>query len=119
MNWFRRRQRTADTFHTGHEGDDELLAQISQHSNLNIPRHWVHYLYCPGQHAAEQAAHEIHKQGWQIQALEQATLESEWVVVAERTHAVISPEAVQEARAFFEAVASRVRGQYDGWEASV
>ena len=43
----------------------------------------------------------------------------QWVVIAERNGAVTSPEAVREARTFFERVARQwPGGEYDGWEAS-
>lgn len=29
----------------GNPGDDQLLAHIAQHSNLDAGRHWVHYVY--------------------------------------------------------------------------
>lgn len=119
MSWFSRRERAARAFDTGHEGDNELLAQINKRSDLSSPRHWVHYLYTPDRPSAEQAATEIRAGGWHIQALEPDTERDDWGVVAEKPNAVTSPVAVQEARAFFEAVASRVNGEYDGWEASV
>lgn len=119
MNWFKRRHRPDRVFGTGHDGDDELLAQISRLSDLDNPRHWVHYLYCPNRVAAEQAANDARANGWGIQTVEQAARGDDWVVIAEKHDAVTSPTAVQEARAYFETIAARAGGRYDGWEAEV
>jgi hypothetical protein len=118
MSWFKRR-RPDRIFDTGHDGDDELLAQISRRSDLTKPRHWVHYLYCPNRAAAEQAAHDATDAGWGIQAVEPAAQGANWLVIADKHDAVTSPTAVQDARTLFEGIAARVGGQYDGWEAQV
>jgi hypothetical protein len=42
------------------------------------------------------------------------------VVIAEREGAVTTPDAVREARLFFESIAQQFPGsEYDGWEASL
>lgn len=105
---------------TGHTGDDALLAQIAARSDLKAPRHWVHYLYSADENAARAAAADIAANGWQLQRVDVAAQGNGWVVIAERHDAVISPDDVRAARAYFEAVASRVEGgAYDGWEASL
>ena len=105
---------------TGHSGDDTLLAQIAAHSDLLTPRHWVHYLYFKDELQARSAAQVIAAAGWQIQRVDVAADEgSQWVVIAEQ-QAATSPDAVREARIFFEGVAAtHDRGDYDGWEASL
>ena len=117
MGFFRRGK--GSQFDTGHPGDDELLAQLSRMSDLAAPRHWVHYLYFASESAARGAAGVVSAAGWQLQEVaESATGGPDWVVIAERHGAVTSPQAVREARVFFEAVAGRWSGEYDGWEAS-
>jgi hypothetical protein len=107
-------------FDTGHTGDDDLLSRISKYSDLDEPRHWVHYLYCQDESAAREAAGEIRAGGWDIQSTEPAAQGPGWVVIAEKHDVVTSATAVRAARAFFESVASRVSGgDYDGWEVSV
>jgi hypothetical protein len=105
---------------TGHAGDDALLAQIASRSDLETPRHWVHYLYVPDEPRARSAAAVVSAAGWNIQRVEAAAGGGPaWVVIAE-AQAVTSPAAVREARLFFEGVAAtHDGGDYDGWEASL
>jgi len=114
------RRRNAVHFDTGHAGDDQLLAQLSQMSDLTAPRHWVHYLYFADEAAARGAAAVVAAAGWELQNVaESAAGGPEWVVIAERHGAVTSPEAVREARRFFDGIARQwAGGDYDGWEAS-
>ncbi len=116
---FLRRKKTAG-FGTGHSGDDQLLAQLSQMSDLSTPRHWVHYLYFANEAAARGAAPTIAAADWDLQQVaESAAGGPEWVVIAERHRAITSPKAVREARLLFERVAAQwPGGDYDGWEAS-
>jgi hypothetical protein len=105
---------------SGHPGDDELLAHIASSSDIEQPRHWVHYLYVSDEPQARSAAEVIGSAGWEIQRVDvSADGGPEWVVVAE-SHRVTTPHAVREARLFFEGVAAtHVGGDYDGWEASL
>lgn len=105
---------------TGHEGDDTLLSQIASKSDIDATRHWVHYLYVKDEPQARSAADVVSAAGWQIQRVDTAAGEEPgWVVIAE-SHAVTSPDAVRQARLFFEGVAATHEGgDYDGWEASL
>ncbi len=105
----------------GNPGDDQLLAHIAQHSNLDAGRHWVHYVYFANEDAAHAAAVQIRSGGWDIQRVDKsADGGPEWVVIAEKHGAVTSPVAVRDARQFFESVAAaHPGGDYDGWEASL
>ena len=118
MGLFRRHK--AASFDTGHAGDDQLLTQLAQMTDLSAPRHWVHYLYFADEAAARGAAEVVSAAGWTLQNVEESAAGGpEWVVIAERHGAVTSPEAVRDARVFFESVAQRwPGGDYDGWEAS-
>ena len=104
----------------GHAGDDALLAQIASQSDLDAPRHWVHYLYVQDESQARSAAQVISAAGWQIQRVDVAAGDGPgWVVIAE-AQAVTSPATVREARLFFEGVAAtHGLGDYDGREASL
>ncbi|KYH46288.1 ribonuclease E inhibitor RraB [Branchiibius sp. NY16-3462-2] len=115
-----RRHKTA-TFDTGHAGDDQLLTQLSKESDLGAPRHWVHYLYFADEADARAAAAVVQAAGWELQRVDESAAGGpEWVVIAERNGAITSPEAVHDARVFFEDVARRwPGGDYDGWEASM
>jgi hypothetical protein len=117
MPLFRKR---ASLESTGHSGDHQILQILStQHGPLEKPRHWVHYLYVADEPAARDAEQRVKAAGWQIQRVGEAAKGPGWVVIAERDGAVLSPEAVKAARAFFEGVAASLDGgEYDGWEAS-
>ena len=106
---------------TGHAGDDELLAQIAQHSDLEAGRHWVHYVYVADEDAARRAAEQVTAGGWDVQRVDRsASGGPAWVVIAEQHGAVTTPDAVRTARQFFESVAAAHRGgDYDGWEVSL
>lgn len=92
-----------------------LLAEIASRSDLETPRHWVHYLYAQDESQARSAAEVISAAGWQIQRVDVAAGGAPgWIVIAE-AHAVTSPAAVREARLFFEGVAATHEGgDYDG-----
>ena len=122
MGVFRRKPApSASLAPTGHEGDDELLTQIAQHSDLEAGRHWVHYVYVADEDAARRAAEQVTEGGWDIQRVDLAASGGpEWVVIAEQHGAVTTPDAVRTARQFFESVAAaHPGGGYDGWEASL
>ena len=122
MGLFRRKLEPAPSLgSTGHEGDDELLAQIALHSDLEAGRHWVHYVYVGDEDAARRAAEQVTAGGWDVQRVDlSAAGGPEWVVIAEQHGAVTTPDAVRTARQFFESVAAAHRGGgYDGWEASL
>jgi len=76
---------------TGHAGDDQVLAEIAKHSNLDEPRHWIHYLYVADESAARSAAEVVECAGWLLRAVEVAADGNGWVVIAEQTNVVTSP----------------------------
>ena len=118
MALFSKKQRLESS---GHAGDDKLLSIISSRSDLSAPRHWVHYLYFPGEAPARAAAEDAQAAGWNLQRVDEAaTQDGSWVVIAERHEVVVDPTSVREARETFESIASRYPGgDYDGWEASL
>lgn len=130
MSIFRRRTETANSPEptdpspavpqTGHAGDDQLLRQLAARSDLNQPRHWVHYLYFPDEQQARAAAGDIEYAGWTLTKVGPDPGDgTDWVVIAER-HTATTPQAVKEARQFFERTAhTHGAGEYDGWEASL
>lgn len=123
MPLFSRRSRAASnsTFNTGHAGDDELLGIIAQRSDLNAPRHWVHYLYFPDEASARSWSGSIEAAGWTLRTVAPAAVDDgSWVVMPERHDVVLSPDAVRDARTYFDAIAAQVESaEYDGWEASL
>ena len=122
MAIFRRKpQPTASLVPTGHAGDDELLAQIAQHSDLEAGRHWVHYVYVAHEAAARRAAEQVTAGGWDVQRVDpSADGGSAWVVIAEQRGAVTSPDPGRAPRPLVGSrPASHPGGEYDGWEASL
>ncbi|QMW67230.1 ribonuclease E inhibitor RraB [Mumia sp. ZJ1417] len=116
MALFRRRPTLPST---GNDFDDALLAELSKRSDLAHPRHWLHYVYAADESGARTVADASRDAGWHVQDVDTAADGNGWVIVAERDEAVVSPDAVREARAFFESLAASVTdGEYDGWEAS-
>jgi hypothetical protein len=112
--------RRAPVSPTGHAEDDELYALIAERSDITAPRHWVHYLYFPDESGARVACAAALDHGWVLQRVGAPAAGEEWIVIAERRDAVVTPEAIRDARAFFGALAASIRGgEYDGWEASV
>jgi hypothetical protein len=119
---FRKKSESAPVIpSTGDADDDQLLWRIAQQSDLAVGRHWVHYVYFANEGAARAAAAQIIASGWDVQRVDQsADGGPEWVVIAEQHGVVTSPEAVRNARMFFESVAAaHSGGDYDGWEASL
>lgn len=123
MPLFSRRPRPSQnrTFHTGHAGDDELLGIIAEQSDLSAPRHWVHYLYFPDERSARSWSQSIESAGWSLRTVARAAVDDgSWVVIPERHDVVLSPDAVRDARVYFDSIAAQVDGaDYDGWEASL
>jgi hypothetical protein len=123
MGLFSRRRagKKKTAFDTGNPADDQLLGIIAERSDLTKPRHWVHYLYFPDERNARLWADSIESAGWNIQeAGPAATDNGQWIVIPERHDFVVSPDAVKEARGYFESIVAQVaRAEYDGWEASL
>ncbi len=105
---------------TGDPEDDELYTLIARKSDITAPRHWVHYLYFADESGARTACAAAVDHGWALQRVGAAAVGEEWIVIAERRDAVVTPDAIRDARAFFGSLAESIRGgEYDGWEASV
>jgi hypothetical protein len=98
-----------------------VLDQLRQAgADLTVPRHVLHYLYFAEGFAAEAAAAQAAAHGF-----ETATTEPEpaagveaWSVRCERHDHTLSMDDVRDTTDFFEDLAARFGGSYDGWEAS-
>lgn len=101
--------------------DLAVLGQLMEAgADLDNPRHVLHYLYFPDQADALAAAEEAQAEGWQADAREPLPeYPDQWSVVCERDEAVLTADFVRESTDFFESLAARNQGEYDGWEASL
>jgi len=100
--------------------DLAVLGQLKDAgADLSQSRHVVYYSYAPTEAAARSMADEAAAKGFTTDIREPLPeLPHQWSVIAE-THAVCSPEFVRQSDDFFEELAGRLGGEYDGWEASL
>jgi Regulator of ribonuclease activity B len=86
-------------------------------ADLALPRHVIHFIYFDLEENARGAAQEVPKAGWEAMVEEPVEAKSQWMIRAEATR-VVDAHTVPSYRAWFEEVASRWNGEYDGWEAA-
>ncbi len=99
--------------------DLQVMGELMKHgADLTQPRHVVFYSYGPSATAAKSIAREGRARGLECDVREPLPeYPDKWAVVCE-THTVASPEFIRDTTDFFESVAERHGGEYDGWEAS-
>jgi hypothetical protein len=89
-------------------------------ADLDQPRHVLHYSYFPSREAAGAARDEMVLAGWSATVEEPLPgFPGQWSARAERPDAVLTPDFVRDSTDFFEGLAARHAGEYDGWEAGV
>jgi regulator of RNase E activity RraB len=124
---FRRRLQTeidpdARSPKTGIKYKDRLVVhQLFNHgADLSQPRHVIYYLYFANEDAAIQAALEASRRSFHVTINEPSPEDpSQWSVISEGHDIVIDPATVLANGDFFDDLADRLDGDYDGWEASV
>ena len=104
------------------QSSSKLDALTRQHlakagGDLNKPTDVVNYLYLPDEPKAQQAAAELRAAGYAVEVRPAAT-GNNWLARA-NIDMVPSHENIALIRERFEALASRLGGEYDGWEAAV
>ena len=125
MPLFKKRTRQADGLPAGYdvvdEGDRAVLHQlVSQGADLSKPRHVVHYLYVHTPHHQAEAAVAVRALGWEAEPRPPLPdYPNDWLVLAQRHGVVLTPKEVAATRGSLEQLATRLGGQYDGWEASI
>lgn len=100
------------------DADRLALRQLqSLGADLTKPRHVIHFLYFQDGGASHRAAEAIEEAGYSTKVVEPDERFREWRVHAEATR-VMSETTVDGFRSWFEQVAERWGGEYDGWEAA-
>jgi hypothetical protein len=110
------------------DGDRQVLAALAAHgSDLTKPAHTIHYLYFKTIDAANTAADELRTAGYENIRVHPTPTKSIWKrlfgarefsCIAE-THAVPSESAVFATTDRMNALAAKLGGEYDGWEARI
>jgi regulator of RNase E activity RraB len=124
---FRRNRRDAEAFdpdarspQLGVKYKDLLLLDqlMKLGSDLTQPRHVIHFSYAPSPEAQASMAGEARDRGFEVEAGEPLpAYPGDWPVRCEQTVA-LHPELVRDNTDFFEDLAARHGGEYDGWEAA-
>jgi len=100
------------------EADRLALKQLEgRGADLTQPRHVLHFLYFSNEAAAQRAADEIERAGYNATVDAPSETILEWTVRAEGNR-VVGASTVEAFRAWFEQIAGEFRGEYDGWEAA-
>jgi len=103
------------------EGDRKVIDQLLlSGSDLDRPRHTIHFLYFPSSETADGAAESLSQAGYSANPCERLDLgiPNEWPVIAEKTD-VVNAAAMELERIFLDAFAEALGGEYDGWETSL
>lgn len=108
-----------DTADLGWDDQSALTALVCAGADLEQPRHVLHYLYVLSEGTAYLVAAEMSAAGWFVEIDAPELGESEWLVLAQHLSSVLTPDAVLRTRVFFQQLARKYVGEYDGWEASV
>ena len=98
--------------------DKAVLVQLRKAgSDLSKPHKIEFFLYFPSHSAAEQAASQIRKAGFQVE-VEIASKDNNWLCFATKT---MVPElsALRRIRSDFDSLAASLKGDYDGWGTEV
>jgi hypothetical protein len=100
-------------------GRDKLSLQYLEKRGavLALPRHVIHFLYFDTEADAEHAREEIPEAEWDATVVAPNEPGKQWIVRAEGIR-VVDSQTVASYRAWFERVAERCNGEYDGWEAA-
>jgi hypothetical protein len=110
------------------DADRQVLAAMRSHgADLSKPAHTIHFLYFKTIDAANAAAAELRASGFEKLRVHRAPTKSLWKrlfgprefsCIAE-AHAVPAEPAVFATSDRMNALAQKLGGEYDGWEASI
>src|SRR5579863_8363562 len=97
--------------------DRDALREVLRVSKPGSPCVLAHYLYVPTKQLADQASTDLAQQGFQTE-VRPAAVGTDWLVLA-RHEVVPSVEMLAGARRTMEKLATKLEGEYDGWEAEI
>jgi hypothetical protein len=98
--------------------DQATLAQLARAgADLGKATDVVNYLYLPDEARAQEAGVALRSAGFTVQ-VRRAAQGPAWLALANRDM-IPSAANIQQMRELFEGLASRLGGEYDGWEAAV
>lgn len=119
MSWLFKSRKKPTSANAPKPNLDELtLEQLAKAgANLAKPTEVIIYLYLPDEARARSAADELEQAGYNVDVRTAATGPS-WLALA-KINMVPSLENIALLRGRFESLASRLGGDYDGWEAAV
>jgi Regulator of ribonuclease activity B len=119
MSWlFRSRKKPPSATAPKASLDQQTLQQLAKAGgNLAMSTNIINYLYLPDEARARTAAAELEQAGYQVE-VRRAAQGPLWLALA-KIDMVPSPENIALLRDRFETLASRLGGDFDGWEAAV
>lgn len=108
------------------QGDRQVLAQLAHYgSNLSKPHLINFYLYFTTKEVASRAAIEMRQEGYTVQVQpspepwwKRPFVTNKWCCFAQKT-LVPTEDAIFQTTDFFNKVAKKYHGEYDGWEAPI
>jgi hypothetical protein len=100
--------------------DLQVLGQLMQQgADLTKPRHALYYLYFTSRSSAEAGAEEGQAAGYTCEVRDPLPENpGQWLLLCERSDAVLDPGGVIAADNLFQDIADRLGGDFDGWEAA-
>jgi hypothetical protein len=103
---------------TPQEADSLALRQLAgRGADLAKPRHVIHFLYFAREADARAAAQSVAEGSWTASVEPPSEAIAEWCVKADG-HRTVGPDTVAAFRTWFEGIAAKHGGEYDGWEAA-
>jgi regulator of RNase E activity RraB len=116
--WRLRESRVSDLLN---DDDRAVIAQLFQAgADLGKPRDVLYYLYFKSRDATEAAASDAAAHAFNVaiqEPLEGGT--GAWSLTSERPAVVLDDATVRANTDYFEALAAKFGGEFDGWETSV
>ena len=100
-------------------GDLMVIQALAQHADLDSPREVSHWLYFPDRRPAEDAADALRSDGYAVTVEKSGGKSGDRWCARALHRIVVSPATIATTRTSMERLATRLGGEYDGWEAEV